>query len=63
MGLAGFNRMRRLQVEEEAKIAKEEVKQELEEEIMDDDELFDIDDEEDVSVKKEAGGGKHKNKR
>jgi len=62
VGLAGFNRMRRLQAEE-AKIAKEEVKRELEEEMMDDDELFDIDDEEDVSVKKEAGGGKHKNKR
>jgi len=61
MGLAGFNRMRRLKAEE-AKIAKEEVKQELEEEIMNDDELFDIDDE-DTEMQKEKLPGKRKNKR
>jgi hypothetical protein len=61
VGLAGFNRMRRLKAEE-AKIAKEEVKQELEEEIMDDDELFDIDDE-DTEMQKEKLAGKRKKKR
>jgi len=61
MGLAGFNRMRRLQAEE-AKIAKEEVKQELEEEIMDDDELFDIDDE-DTEIQEGKLSGKRKKKR
>ena len=61
MGLAGFNRMRRLRAEE-AKIAKEEVKQELEEEIMDDDELFDIDDE-DTEMQGEKLSGKRKKKR
>ena len=67
MGLAGFNRMRRLKAEVEAKSA-EEIKIEVEkqeqqiEEVMADDEVFDFDDEDD-SVPEETAGGKRKKKR
>ena len=67
MGLAGFNRMRRLQAEVEAKAA-EEIKIEVEkqeqqiEEVMADDEVFDFDDEDD-SVPEETAGEKRKKKR
>ncbi len=67
MGLAGFNRMRRLQAEVEAKAA-EEIEIEVEkqeqqiEEVMADDEVFDFDDE-DTEMQEEKLSGKRKKKR
>lgn len=67
MGLAGFNRMRRLKAEVEAKAAEEikiEVKKQEQqiEEVMADDEVFDFDDE-DTEMQEEKLSGKRKKKR